>query len=146
MYNGISYHNLDGKGRLSVPSRFRGEDSGAVQRFMVLRGAGGNYLEVYPFAHWEKIVNKLNALPQFEPKIQAVRRHFIGSAADCECDRQGRILLPPVPRQVVADGEVALVGVGLCFEIWSKELWLAEQERIAADMENLGAAIAELGI
>ena len=142
MFNGTSFHNLDGKGRLAVPARFREEETGA--RLVLLSSA--DHLVVYPYPHWETIAQKLNALSQLDPRVQAVRRYFIASAADCECDRQGRILLPPASRQVLSDSELALVGMGLCFEIWSKDMWLAEQARVLADMEELGAAVAELGI
>ena len=142
MYNGTSYHNLDSKGRLAVPARFRDEE--AMPGLVLLNA--GNHLVVYTHTHWEDIAEKLNDLSQLDPKVQAVRRYFIAGAAQCECDRQGRILLPPTSRQVLSDSELALVGMGLSFEIWSKDLWLAEQARVLADMEELGAAVAELGI
>jgi MraZ protein len=142
MYNGTSYHNLDGKGRLAVPSRFRTEsDSG-----LLMLVSAKDHLEVYPLAHWEKIANKLNTLPQLSPNVKALQRHFIGGAASCECDRQGRILLPPASRQFLTGNEVAVVGMGLYFEIWSKEVWSEEQARIMDNIDNLGASAADLGL
>jgi MraZ protein len=142
MYIGTSYHNLDIKGRLAVPSRFRSEEGSDLLMLVSAK----NHLEVYPLAHWEKIANKLNTLSQLAPNVKALQRHFIGGAASCECDRQGRILLPPAPRQILTGNEVAVVGMGLRFEIWSKEVWLEEQARIMDDMDNLSATVAELGI
>jgi MraZ protein len=142
MYNGTSYHNLDEKGRLAVPSRFRTED-GSGSLMLV---SAKNHLEVYPLSNWEETANKLTALPQLSPKVKALQRHFIGGAASCEGDRQGRILLPPASRQILTGSEVAVVGMGRYFEIWSKEVWLEEQARIMDDMDNLGTAVADLGI
>lgn len=144
MFNGTSYHSLDGKGRVAIPVRFRDSSQEENSRMVVLNA--GVHLVVYPHALWEGIAQKLNGLSQFDPRVQAIRRYFIAGAADCECDRQGRILLPPASRQVLPAGELALVGMGAFFEIWNKELWLAEQAKVQANMEELGKSMAELGI
>ncbi len=144
MFNGTSYHSLDSKGRLAVPTRFRDSLSEGNGRLVVLNAS--RCLTVYPYAHWAGIAEKLNSLSQFDPRVQAVRRYFIAGAANCECDRQGRILLPMAARQVLAGDELAVAGLGRFFEIWGKELWEAEHAKVAAEIAELGAAVAELGI
>lgn len=144
MFNGTSYHSLDSKGRVAIPVRFRDPSQEESSRLVVLNANA--HLVVYPHALWEGIAGKLSQLSQFDPRVQAIRRYFIAGAADCECDRQGRILLPPASRQVLAAGELALVGMGSFFEIWNKDLWLAEQARVQENMAELGKTMAELGI
>lgn len=144
MFNGTSYHSLDSKGRLAIPTRFREEVTEGGGRLVVLNAT--RYLVVYPYAHWHGIAAKLNGLSQFDPRVQAIRRYFIAGAADCDCDRQGRILLPPPARQVLAGTELALAGMGSFFEIWDKEFWENEHSKVASNLEEMGSAIAELGI
>ena len=75
--------------------------------------------------------------------------HGPGEAAECKCDRQDRILIPPTLRQYAElEKEIVLVGVLKHFEIWSRDHWAAEKEELGSDMqkEELGLEIAKLGL
>ena len=140
MFMGEYNHTVDAKGRLIVPSKFReqlGED------FVVTRGLDG-CLSVYANDEWTVLEAKLHALPYTNPAARKLTRFLVASAATCEVDKQGRILLPAILREFAGiEKDSVLVGVGSRIEIWSKERWLEantfdDMEEIAEHMEGLG--------
>ena len=83
-------------------------------------------LLMYPLVEWEKIEEKLQALPSFNPATRRIQRLLIGHATEVDLDGQGRILLPPVLRDhAKLDKKVVLIGQGKKFEIWSEDQWQA---------------------
>ncbi len=120
MFRGKFKHNIDNKGRFSLPSKFR----------EVLRVKYGsenlvitNYpdcLVAYPIEEWQKIEEKLLSLPWDVPEVRQYVRYFLGSAEECQPDRQGRILLPQSLREEIKlEKEVILLGMLNHFEIWN---------------------------
>ncbi len=143
MFNGFIgefQHSVDGKGRLIVPSKFR---EGLGDNFIVTKGLD-KCLFVYPMNQWSEMVDKLKALPVTAPNARAFVRFFFSGAADCEIDKQGRILLPVNLREhAKIDKDVLLVGVSTRVEIWDKAAWekytddLAESSSYEAMAEKL---------
>ena len=133
-------HTLDAKGRLIIPSRFR---EALGDTFMVTKGLDG-CLFIYDMAGWKVLEEKLRALPLTNTNARKFTRFMLGGAAECEVDRQGRILLPANLRDFAhLTKDVALVGVGERIEIWDKETWMQtsaydDMEEIAENMEGLG--------
>jgi MraZ protein len=81
--------------------------------------------------------------------MRRFRRIFIGGAHECGCDKQDRILIPPVLRQYAGLAkEIVLVGVLDHFEIWSRENFENESLMLEAELKNPEARneIAKLGI
>lgn len=122
--------NLDAKGRLAIPARYR--ESLLHQsdgQLVVTISQDQKCLWMYPLDIWEDIEDKVVKLPTFDPRSQRLKRLLIGHATDCELDGNGRILVPPPLRDY---GEltkrVMLVGQGNKFEIWDEELWNAQTE------------------
>ena len=89
MLIGEYHHNIDEKGRLIIPAKFR-EDIG--EKFIVTRGLDG-CLFVYSLVEWEKIVSKLKLLPFTKKDARTFMRFFLSGATECEFDKQGRINL-----------------------------------------------------
>ena len=89
MLIGEYHHNLDEKGRLIIPSKFR-EDIG--NEFIVTRGLDG-CLFVYSKIEWDNIVSKLKSLPFTKQDARTFNRFFLSGATVCEFDKQGRINL-----------------------------------------------------
>src|SRR5574344_2013891 len=89
MLIGEYHHNIDEKGRLIIPSKFR-EDIG--NQFVITRGLDG-CLFVYSMVEWDKIVAKLKTLPFTKKDARAFSRFFLSGATICELDKQGRINL-----------------------------------------------------
>ena len=116
MLIGEYHHNIDEKGRLIIPSKFREEVGNS---FVVTRGLDG-CLFVYSLVEWEKIVNKLKKLPFTKKDARTFMRFFLASATVCEFDRQGRInLVNSLIEYADLKKECVIIGVNDRLEIWS---------------------------
>ena len=116
MLIGEYHHNLDEKGRLIIPSKFR-EDIG--EKFIVTRGMDG-CLFVYAINNWEKIVYKLSSLPFTKKDARTFNRFFMSGATGCEFDKQGRINLPSsLISYANLEKECTIIGVNDRLEIWA---------------------------
>ncbi len=130
MFRGITALNLDAKGRLAIPARYR---EALLQQcdgqLVTTINPDEKCLWMYPLDAWEDIEDKLVRLPTLDPRAQRLKRLLIGHATDCEVDGNGRILVPPPLRSYGAlTKRVMLVGQGNKFEIWDEELWNAQTE------------------
>ena len=123
-----------------MPAKFR-EILGDM--FVVTKGLDG-CLFVYPNDEWENIENKFREIPLTTKDARKFSRFFFAGAADCEVDKQGRVLIPSVLREFAGlNKEVVLVGVLNRIEIWSKERW---QENEYDDMDEIAEHMAALGL
>jgi MraZ protein len=127
MFRGIFAHTVDPKGRVSVPARFRDLIlAGNDDRVMItnFRSDKTPCLEVYPFAAWLRLEENVGQQPQFDPKVQAFTKYYISNAQECQVDKQGRILLPPLLRGYARLGDaVMFAGAGQKFQIWDQPSW-----------------------
>jgi len=148
MFRGSSFHTIDAKGRMIIPARFRdvikaGGGDGVMMTRMDLS------LFAYTFEEWKKIEGKILSLAEKSEAMRRFRRVFVGGAFECNCDKQGRILVPPTLRHYAGvKKEIVLVGVLDHFEIWSRENWEAENLKMEEDMmvEGVRNEIAKLGL
>ena len=116
MLIGEYHHNIDEKGRLIIPSKFR-EDIG--NSFVVTKGLDG-CLFVYSLIEWEKIVTKLKKLPFTKKDARTFMRFFLAGATVCEFDRQGRVnLVNSLIEYAGLKKECLIIGVNDRLEIWS---------------------------
>ena len=116
MLIGEYHHNIDEKGRLIIPAKFRDEIGSS---FVVTRGLDG-CLFVYSLVEWEKIVSKLKTLPFTKKDARIFTRFFLSSATVCEFDKQGRInLVNSLIEYAGLKKECAIIGVNDRLEIWS---------------------------
>ena len=125
MFRGINAINIDGKGRIAVPTRYRdallAEDAGAV---VATIDTEETCLLLYPVKAWQVIESNLQRLPSFNAQARRIQRLLIGHATDLELDSNGRLLLPPLLREYAhLDKRVVLIGQGNKFEIWDEALW-----------------------
>ena len=118
MLIGEYHHNIDEKGRLIIPSKFR-EDIG--DKFVITRGLDG-CLFAYSMSNWDKIISKLGILPFTKKDARTFNRFFMSGATVCEFDRQGRINIPS-PLICYADlkKECTIIGVNDRLEIWATD-------------------------
>ena len=120
MFSGEYRHNMDPKGRVTVPSKFR-EDLG--ERFYVCKGLDG-CLFVLSQEQWDNLVEKVSAMPLAQGK--GIQRYFFSGAAEVEPDKQGRVLIPPNLREHAGlQKDVTLIGAATRAEIWDTERWEA---------------------
>lgn len=138
MFRGLSTINVDAKGRLAIPARYREALAllGSPELVLTLN-PWDRALWLYPLAEWELIETKLSALSDFDKQSRRTKQIMRGYAADCVCDSNGRVLLPQELRAIAGiDGQVALLGQGNKFEIWNGDLWNAERDRWLNDVGN----------
>lgn len=128
MFRGVNGINIDGKGRIVMPTRYRDAlHKSSRSHLVVTIDTDDRCLLLYPLKAWEEIENKLASLPSFNPAARRIQRLLIGHATETELDKQGRILLPPLLREYAGlNKDVMLVGQGKKFEIWDEAHW---QER-----------------
>ncbi|MDD2504749.1 MAG: division/cell wall cluster transcriptional repressor MraZ [Bacilli bacterium] len=141
MLMGEYHHNIDDKGRLIIPSKFRYE---LGEKFIVTRGLD-KCLFVYANSEWDKIVERLKKLPFTNKDARNFTRFFLSGAAECEFDRQGRInITSPLVSYAGLTKECVIIGANDRLEIWSEESWeefLQKNEDNLADIaENLFAS------
>ena len=138
MLIGEYHHNIDEKGRLIIPSKFR-EEIG--KEFIITRGLDG-CLFVYNLGQWNKIVSKLQTLPFTKKDARTFNRFFLSSATVCEFDKQGRINIPStLINYANIRKECTIIGVNDRLEVWASDKFdsLIEENLTAIDSvaENL---------
>jgi MraZ protein len=138
--------NLDAKGRLAVPIRYRESLVVQCQNRLVLTysafDTGSLWLQSEKT--WESVRDDVMALPSFNPAHRTLQRRLVGSATALEPDGNGRILLPPSLRQATAmEKRVIMLGMGQRFEIWNEETFIAKREEESLD-EQPSAEMARL--
>ena len=128
MFRGAAAVNLDSKGRVAIPTRYRAEIIEKNQGQMVCTvDIRQPCLLLYPLDEWEKIEQKLLALSNFDPNQRRLQRVMLGYATECEMDAQGRILLSgPLRQHAKLEKGLMLVGQLNKFEIWSDTEWIAQ--------------------
>ncbi len=141
MFMGEYSHNLDAKNRLIMPAKFR-EQLG--DSFVATKGLDG-CLFVYPLTEWKKIEERFSQTPLTTKDARKFSRFFFAGAAECEIDKQGRVLLPATLKEYAGiEKEVVSVGVLNRIEIWAKDRW--ETEGTYDDMDEIAEHMAELGL
>ena len=130
MFRGVAQLNLDSKGRLTVPSRYREALLVRCAGRLVITADFDKCLLIYPQPDWEPIQQKLMERSSFNPRIRGLQRQLVGHAEDIEMDAVGRVLVSSALREFAAlDKNVVLVGQGNRFELWDKEQWDQALER-----------------
>ena len=129
MFRGVSSLNLDAKGRIAIPTRYRDRLVESCASELVITVDKARCLLIYPKPIWLEIEEKLKSLPSFDEDARNLQRLYIGNAHDIDMDGQGRILLPQELRKFAnLDKKVALVGQINKFELWDEETWNSRQD------------------
>jgi len=145
VFRGVSSINLDAKGRLAIPTRYRVELQESCECQMIVTVAvddrcvgEGGCLWLYPLPEWEKLELTISKLPTLNKMAGKLRRFLIGNASECEMDAQGRLLLPEKLRKFAGmEKHVVLVGQLNKFEIWNETAWTdKESEWMSGDDEE----------
>lgn len=141
MFKGEYDHTVDAKGRIILPAKFR-EELGS--QFVVTKGLD-KCLFVYSNEEWKRIEDNFREKSMTSKDARKFMRFFFAGAADCEVDKQGRILIPAKLREYAGlEKDIVSVGVLSRVEIWSRESW--ENDSNYDDMDEIAEHMAELGI
>ena len=130
MFRGINTINLDAKGRMAMPARYREQLVKSCSGLLVVTiDTNHRCLLLYPLAEWEQIERQIESLSSFDPMSQRVKHLLIGHANDLELDNSGRILLPQELRQYAQlEKHVCLIGQGKKLEIWDQASWTEQRD------------------
>jgi MraZ protein len=135
MFFGQFRHNLDEKGRLTVPAVFR--DS-VGQGAFISQGFDRN-LMVMTAEYFQQVYDRVQAMTITDPAARLLRRLLLGNAFQVEVDKAGRILLPQTLRQFLGlAAEAVVVGQGEYFEIWAPAGWDEQMQAIEDTEANAG--------
>ena len=120
MLMGEYHHNIDDKGRLTIPSKFRDD---LVEKFVITRGLE-NCLFAYSLEDFQKIVAELQKIPFTKKDARQFMRFFLSGATTVEFDKQGRInISSPLISYAGLKKECIIIGTGDRLEIWSSDNW-----------------------
>ncbi len=132
-------HNIDKKGRVFIPAKFR---EGLGEEFYVCRSIfGKRCLCVYSQTEWDKLVEQISTLPN--TKSNDLKRFLYEGTFTVGFDSQGRILIPASLREYsLLEGEAHIIGMASNLEIWNSDEWTKENskytpEAIASIVEEL---------
>lgn len=120
MFWGEYSHQLDKKGRLIIPSRYRAK---LTDKAILTRGLDNN-LVIYPEETWQNVTQQLNQMPITHSTARALRRLLFSGALELTLDKQGRVNIPAYLREYASlKEEVLLVGMETFIELWEPGLW-----------------------
>ena len=124
MFRGGSSINLDAKGRMALPTRYRTDLVERCEGRVVLTVHDDRCLLLYPQPEWDEIERKLVRLPNQNKRTRTLQRMLLGHATELEMDKSGRILIPPRLREFAnLEKRIVLAGLGNKFEVWNEEAW-----------------------
>lgn len=146
MFRGVNTVNLDSKGRLAIPTKYREQLVRLCEGQMVVTVDRDGCLLLYPLPEWEEIERKLARLSSFQKQTRRLQRLLIGHATECEMDANGRILLSQPLREFAGlEKAVVLIGQSNKFEIWSEPTWSERRQQwLESDGDDDGDLPAEL--
>ena len=137
---------IDEKGRLKVPTLFRGDIQDHRGPDVFVTSIKGDCVRIYPMSVWLEIERKLSAMPSNHPSrvrfLAAV--NYYGQPS--ELDVQGRIVIPPHLRTSASIvGEVRVFGHIDHLEVWNEELFVRKLHAEPLTDED-ALRLAEFGI
>jgi len=146
MFLATVVNNLDAKGRVSVPADFRAAASHEEFNGIIIWPAltGGAFFEAAGYDYVLQMQNALRALPLYSKERNKLQNAFFGEARKLSFDSNGRVTMPKdVLERLGVDGEIAFVGQGDSFHIWSAQARREAAESVQSDavphLHHLGA-------
>jgi MraZ protein len=140
MFMGEYRHNIDVKGRIIIPVRFREELGDSI---ILTKGLDG-CITVYTQEQWVSILEQLKKLPNTKKESRMYVHMLTARAAECEFDIQGRILLPqPLMEDAQIEKECVVIGVADHVEIWSRKRWDAYYSLASESFEDVAEQLTE---
>ena len=152
MFRGATSLNLDSKGRIAIPARYRE----AVVRqcegnlIITVNNTNERCLWLFTLPEWEAVEKKVVELPSFSSQAQSLKRLLMGYASDCEMDANGRLrIAQPLIDFAGLDKHLMLIGQGNKFEIWDETLWNTKCKQwteLPEDQESISEHLMNLSL
>jgi MraZ protein len=137
---GEYHHNLDSKGRFTLPARLRD----AFADGLVLARGFEKSLFVFARTQWPKVEEAMRS-NMLKGTARKLSRFFFSGVSEQEVDKQGRVMIPENLRKYAElDKEIVVVGVSDRLEIWSEENWQAYSIDAAENYEDLAESMADV--
>ncbi len=145
MFTGKSSLNLDSKGRLAIPSRYRARLQEMCSGNLKLTIKPNEpCVWIYPLTEWELVEPKLVALPEFDPKASMTKTLMLGHAEDCTLDSHGRLRVEAsLIKHAGLEKEIVIFGQGNKFELWNEATWNAKQEAWLSSLKDGSGEVPE---
>ena len=136
---GEYHHNIDEKGRIVLPGKFREDRT----KIVVTRGLE-KCLYLYTTEDWQKVVTKLDTLPFTKKDARTFMRSFFAGASVCEFDKMGRInITSPLVSYAGLTKECVIIGVNDRIEIWDEKAYNAYMTENASKLEDIAENLFE---
>lgn len=143
MFIGEYQHTLDAKGRIFVPAKFRDDLGETCIATLGLE----NCLFIFPLDEFDRLKAKLDAISIANKDARQFARFFFSKAAECEMDKQGRIMLPQNLRDYAGlTKDVTVAGVSSRVEVWNREDWDKAHSVESYDLETMAEKMELLGL
>jgi MraZ protein len=128
MFLGQFQHNLDEKGRLMIPARFRDLLAGGA---FITQGFD-KCLMVMTESYFKQVYERIEVMNLADPIARLLRRLILSNAYSVEVDKIGRILVPQNLRTFlgIENGELVVAGQGEYFEVWTPTLWSEQMAQL----------------
>lgn len=143
MLAGMYEQNIDAKGRVNIPSKFR---TALGENFIVAFGAvfDENCVNVYPMEEWDAFMQRVYEVDSDSRAM--LMRYIQAHSAECTLDSQGRVVIPPdIRKDAELTKEIVVVGEHKKVEIWSLERWNKYSDK-AFDMDKISSLMKDIGI
>lgn len=140
MFIGEYRHNLDSKGRVIIPAKFREQLS---LNIILTRGLDG-CITVYTQDQWQTIYEQLKKLPTTKRESRMYIHMITSKAAEVSIDKQGRVLIPSsLISEANIEKECVIVGAADHFEIWSQQRWDDYYEDASESFEDIAESLTD---
>ena len=147
MFRGRFEHNVDAKGRVSLPAKYRDILSSNYNDRLVIT----NYdscLIAYPYDEWVTLEENFRQYSIMQEDVEVFMHYFISGASECSIDKLGRILIPPILRKHAGlEREIVFVGMITRIQIWDKQRWEQKFQKAQEAFDQLKGKeqLAKLG-
>ena len=128
MFLGQFQHNLDDKGRLMIPARYRE----LLAAGAYITQGFDRCLMVMTDLHFRQVYDRINSMNPTDTSTRLLRRLILSNAYPVEVDKVGRILVPHNLREFlgIASGELIVAGQGDYFEVWAPADWQLQMDNL----------------
>jgi MraZ protein len=133
---------LDAKGRMMVPAGLKKQLPEAETEGLVINRGFEKHLVIYTRKEWDKIVDDLNKLNQYEKKTREFIRYFTRGASELSLDSANRVLLPKQLLEYAGIGADVILSCQFNkIEVWAKDAYDQALDNEPENFANLAEEV-----